>query len=82
MVEIIQMILLNLFMEKEFFESKVEGQRSKVKGRRSKVHGQWSMVNGQWSIKKTLPIQWTSRALCFYSLKLIQFSHKKLAVIS
>ena len=30
MVEIIQMILLNLFMEKEFFESKVEGQRSKV----------------------------------------------------
>ena len=72
----------------------VNGQRSMVNCQRSKVNGQWSKVKGQWSkvncqlsivnyqLKKTLPIQWTSRALCFYSLKLIQFSHKKLAVIS
>ena len=49
MVEIIQMILLNLFMEKEFFESKVKGQRSKVEGRRSKDEGQRLKVEGRRS---------------------------------
>ena len=55
-------------------------EREQVRCETSKVNCQLSIINCQ--LKKTLPIRWTSRALCFYSLKLIQFSHKKLAVIS
>ena len=60
----------------------VNGQRSKVNGQRSIVKGQLSIINYQLSIKKNSAYPVDKQGSVFYSLKLIQFSHKKLAVIS
>ena len=46
------------------------------------VNCQLSIVNCQLSIKKNSAYPVDKQGSVFYSLKLIQFSHKKLAVIS
>ena len=51
-----------------------------VKGQLSMVNCQLSIVNYQLKKNSAYPVD--KQGSVFYSLKLIQFSHKKLAVIS